>query len=112
MCPVLHTHDGFIEAIIDEDGGLKRFYEVANLLSEELRISFHNKLDDFDSLIWDFRYKGQPLSLQYNIYTGICLYPQPANIIQQHLNDMVHEVAGFLESRLMIHTVNRSLLSD
>ena len=39
MCPVLHTHDGFIEAIIDEDGGLKRFYEVANLLSEELRIS-------------------------------------------------------------------------
>lgn len=112
MCPVLHTHDGFTEAVIDEDGGLKRFYEVANLLSEELRISFINKLDDFDSLIWDFRYHGQALSLHYNIYTGISLYPQQTVNAVPPQNKAVAEVARFLESHLLINTVNKSLISD
>ncbi|KYP15523.1 hypothetical protein [Flavihumibacter sp. CACIAM 22H1] len=107
MCPVLHTHEGFTEAVIDEDGGLKRFYEVANLLSDELRISFNNKLDDFDSLIWDFTYHGQALSLHYNIYTGICLYPQQSNRVMPPQNKAVADLAGFLESRLLINTVKK-----
>jgi hypothetical protein len=32
--------------------------------------------------------------------------------MNQHPNEMVSEVAGFLESRLLIHTVNRSILTD
>ncbi len=112
MCPLLQTNNGLTEAVIDEDGGLKRFYEVANLLSDELRISFNNKLDDFDSLIWDFTYHGQPLSLQYNIYTGICLYPQQPVQAKNRQNNAVVEVARFLESRLLINTINNSLISD
>jgi hypothetical protein len=105
MCPILHTHDGFTEAVIDEDGGLKRFYEVANLLSDELKVNFSNKLDDFDSLIWDFKYKGHPLSLHYNIYTGICLYPK--QVKNDRDNKAVAEVAIFLESKLMINTARK-----
>lgn len=112
MCPVLHTHDGFTEAVIDEDGGLKRFYQVANLLSDELRISFHQKLDDIDSLIWDFKFKGQPLSLYYNIYTGISVYPKQTAGAVLPQNKAVAELARFLESRLLINTVNKSLISD
>lgn len=107
MCPVLHTHEGFTEAVIDEDGGLKRFYEVANLLSEELKIRFSSKLDDFDSLIWDFKYKGQPLTLYYNIYTGICLYPKQARQAIDRDNKAVAEVAHFLESKLFINTARK-----
>ncbi len=107
MCPVLLTHDGFTEAVIDEDGGLKRFYEVANLLSEELKIRFSSKLDDFDSLIWDFKYKGQPLTLHYNIYTGICLYPKQAKLAIDRDNKAVAEVAHFLESKLFINTARK-----
>ncbi|GAO41711.1 DUF3630 family protein [Flavihumibacter petaseus] len=107
MCPVLHTHDGFTEAVIDEDGGLKRFYEVANLLTEGLKVRFSSKLDDFDSLIWDFKYKGQPLILHYNIYTGICLYPKQAKKAIERDNKAVEEVAGYLESRLLINTARK-----
>ena len=107
MCPILHSHDGFTEAVIDEDGGLKRFYEVANLLTEELDIRFNHKLDDFDSLIWDFSYKGQPLSLHYNIYTGICLYPKQAQKAIERENKAVAEVAHFLESKLLINTAKK-----
>ncbi|HOA38760.1 MAG TPA: hypothetical protein PLQ32_08205 [Flavihumibacter sp.] len=107
MCPVLHTHDGFTEAVIDEDGGLKRFYEVANLLSDGLKIRFSSKLDDFDSLIWDFKYKGQPLTLHYNIYTGICLYPKQVQLAAERDNKAVAEVANFLESQLFINTARK-----
>jgi hypothetical protein len=107
MCPVLHTHDGFTEAVIDEDGGLKRFYEVANLLAEGLKVRFSNKVDDFDSLIWDFNYRGNPLSLHYNIYTGICLYPQKVSKALANHNKAVSEVAQFLESRLLINTAKK-----
>ena len=107
MCPVLHTHDGFTEAIIDEDGGLKRFYEVANLLVDELKISFSAKLDDFDSLTWDFAYKGNPLCLHYNIYTGICLYPKQSTKAIGRDNKAVADVAGFIESRLMVNTARK-----
>ncbi len=107
MCPQLHTHDGFTEAIIDEEGGLKRFYQVANLLAEELKIRFNNKLDDFDSLIWDFNYKGHPLTLHYNIYTGICIYPKQVRKAVDKDNRAVAEVATFLESRLLINTARK-----
>jgi hypothetical protein len=33
-------------------------------------------MDDFDSLMWDFNYKGLALTLHYNIYTGISVYPR------------------------------------
>ncbi|MFT4022964.1 MAG: DUF3630 family protein [Flavihumibacter sp.] len=107
MCPVLHTHEGFTEAVIDEDGGLKRFYQVANLLSDELKIRFSSKLDDFDSLIWDFKYKGQPLTLHYNIYTGICLYPKQTKMAIDRDNKAVAELAHFLESKLLINTARK-----
>jgi len=34
------------------------------------------KTDDFDSLMWDFIFKGHILTLHYNIYTGISIYPR------------------------------------
>ena len=54
----LRTDFGCTEAIIDDDCGLQRFYEVANLLADELSIAFMEKMDDFDTLTWDFIYKG------------------------------------------------------
>ncbi|ULQ55012.1 hypothetical protein KJS94_10215 [Flavihumibacter rivuli] len=107
MCPLIHRNAGYTEAVIDEDGGLKRFYEVANLLVDGLKIRFSSKLDDFDSLIWDFLYKGHPLSLQYNIYTGIVLYPKETKAAVKTDNKAVEEVASFLESQLMVNTAKR-----
>ena len=75
MSLTLRTDFGCTEAVIDDDCGLKRFYEVANILSDDLDIRFTNKEDDFDTLTWNFHYKGHILTLHYNIYTGISIYP-------------------------------------
>ena len=42
MSLTLRTDFGCTEAIIEDDCGLKRFYEVANILSDDLEIKFSN----------------------------------------------------------------------
>ena len=107
MSLTLRTDFGCTEAVIDDDCGLKRFYEVADILSEDLDIKFLAKLDDFDSLVWDFNFKGHTLTLHYNIYTGISIYPRKFRDAQRKDNDAVVEVAQFLETKLMINTARK-----
>jgi hypothetical protein len=109
MSLMLRTDFGCTEAVIDDDCGLKRFYEVADILSEDLEIKFINKLDDFDSLVWDFNFKGHTLTLHYNIYTGISIYPRKFRDAPRKDNDAVVEVAQFLETKLMVNTAKRYL---
>ena len=107
MSLTLRTDFGCTEAIIDDDCGLKRFYEVANILADDLEIQFQNKEDDFDTLTWDFAYKSYTLTLHYNIYTGISIYPRRFRDAPRRENDAVIEVATFLETKLLIHTVRK-----
>lgn len=107
MSLTLRTDFGCTEAIIDDDCGLKRFYEVANILSDDLDIKFITKMDDFDSLMWDFNYKGHTLTLHYNIYTGISIYPRKFREAVRRDNEAVVEVARFLEGKLLINTAKR-----
>ena len=107
MSLLLRTDFGCTEAVIDDDCGLKRFYEVANILSDDLFVNFTTKLDDFDSIFWDFPYKGHALILHYNIYTGISIYPRKFKYAQKRENEVVVEVAEFLESKLLINTTRK-----
>ncbi len=95
MSLTLRTDFGCTEAVIDDDCGLKRFYEVANILPDDLDINFNQKTDDFDSLMWDFIFKGHILTLHYNIYTGISIYPRKFREASRKDNDAVVEVARF-----------------
>lgn len=104
----LRTDFGWTEAVVDEDGGLRRFYEVANLL-QNLQVKFSTKLDDFDSIYWDFSYKKNALTLHYNIYTGITIYPQKFAQANKKENEAVVEVAGLLETELLVNTSKKYL---
>src|SRR6185436_1926639 len=75
MSLTLRTNLGCTEAVISDDGGLKQFYQVADVLSNEFKVSFSNKEDDFDTIDWDFKFKGHYLTLHYNIYNGISIFP-------------------------------------
>lgn len=107
MSLTLRTDFGCTEAIIDDDCGLKRFYEVADILTDELEIRFTQKQDDFDTLTWNFLYKGHILTLHYNIYTGISIYPFKFREAPRKDNDAVIEVAKFLENTLLVHKARR-----
>ena len=61
------------EMVINETGSLQQFYRLANVLSKTRHVHFTAKEDDADILEWHFKYRGNELALQYNIYTGVTL---------------------------------------
>ncbi|MBA4167761.1 MAG: hypothetical protein H0X41_09510 [Chitinophagaceae bacterium] len=109
MSLTLRTDFGCTEAIIDDDCGLKRFYQVADILTDDLHIKFTRKEDDFDTVTWDFAFKNHGLTLHYNIYTGISIYPVKFREAPRKDNDAVVEVAKFLETKLLVHSAKRFL---
>lgn len=100
MSLTLRTTLGCTEAIIADDGGLKQFYHIANVLSQDFKIKFSNKEDDFDTINWEFRFKGHDMTLHYNIYNGISLFPTKTRDAVNKDNKAVVELAGVLEGRL------------
>jgi hypothetical protein len=101
MSLTLRIAMGCTEAIIDDDGGLKRFYQVAEILSSDFHIDFRKKEDDFDSIDWNFNFHGNSLTLHYNIYTGVSLYPTHTKNAGKAENKAVVELANIIENRLI-----------
>ena len=100
MSLTLRTNLGCTEAVIADDGSLKNFYQVADVLSEDLKIKFNNKEDDFDTIGWEFRFKGHNLTLHYSIYNGISIFPTKTRDAMNRDNKAVVELAGMLEGKL------------
>ncbi|HEY6503970.1 MAG TPA: hypothetical protein VIZ28_08360 [Chitinophagaceae bacterium] len=96
----LRTTLGCTEAIIADDGGLKRFYQIADILTGDFRISFNHKEDDFDAIDWEFKFKGHQLTLHYSIYNGISLFPTKTRDALNKDNKAVVDLANQIEAKL------------
>jgi hypothetical protein len=92
----LKTKSGATEAVIDDNCGISKFYAIAHTLSEDLNVIFINQVDESETLNWDFKYKDQFLTLHYNIFEGVSIYPQQLKSAYNG-NHAVMEVAHFLE---------------
>jgi hypothetical protein len=90
----LRNESGTVEAVIDDNCGMKKFYSIANTLASDLKVKFTEKQDLFDSVDWNFKYKGHSMKLHYNIYNGVSIFP--GNIRD---NDAVTELATMLERK-------------
>ena len=101
MSLTLRTTLGFTEAVIDAAGGLKRFYQIASVLSDALRVSYTNKEDDFDAISWEFRLHKYNLTLQYSIYNGNLLFPTKMSEARKRDNEAVVELANVLQGKLL-----------
>ena len=106
MSLTLRTTLGCTEAVIADDGGLKSFYQVADILSEDLRLIFSNKEDDFDTIDWEFKFKGHSLTLHYNIYSGVSIFPTKTRDALYKDNKAVVELANVLEIKLFSQNRN------
>lgn len=96
MTLTLRTDLGCTEAVIAEYCGLDFFHKMADLLSDRLNVRFTNKVDDFETNYWDFKFQGKPLTLHYNIYDGVSIFPQRLNDASRKENEAVLELAGML----------------
>jgi hypothetical protein len=93
------TPNGCSEAVIDDNCGISKFYAIANTLSKDLKVNFINQVDDAETLDWNFRYRGQFLTLHYNIFNGVSIYPQQKKRNAKN-NNVVMEIAHFLQHRI------------
>jgi hypothetical protein len=109
MSLTLRTTLGCTEAIIADDGGLKTFYQVADILTDEFRVQFTNKEDDFDAIDWEFKFKGHHLTLHYSIYNGISLFPTKTRDALIKDNKAVVDLAGLIETRLFSAESKRNI---
>jgi hypothetical protein len=98
MCYHLTTKNGNTEAVIDDNCGISKFYAIADTLSVDLKVNFLNQVDDTETLDWDFKYKNSLLTLHYNMFNGVSIFPQQATGKQQS-NNVVLEIAHYLERR-------------
>jgi hypothetical protein len=101
MSLTLRTALGCTEAVLDDDGDLKRFYLIADILTDDLQVRFTRKEDDFDAINWDFSFGKHLLTLCYSIYNGISLLPTKMNEARKQENNAVVELANVLQGKLM-----------
>ncbi|MEO6220342.1 MAG: hypothetical protein ABIO81_07940 [Ginsengibacter sp.] len=95
MCYHLKTNFGGTEAVIDDNCGVTKFYSIADILTEGLRVNFINQVDDAETLDWDFKYKNHVLTLHYHMFNGVSILPNTKGLPKE--NKAVMEVARFLE---------------
>ena len=109
MSLTLRTTFGCTEAVLDDDGSLKRFYQVADLLKELFGIQFINKEDDFDAINWDFFLARHRLTLHYSIYNGVSIFPTKTKDARRRENNIVVELASVLQEKLRLSDGRKQL---
>ncbi|MGV7107005.1 hypothetical protein [Flavobacterium sp. U410] len=96
---------GWTEAIINENCSIDMFHKIAGIINTTLYISFKNKINDTESTYWDFNYKGKELTLHYNIYTGISVFPKSLvnanNSDNQIVLDFAENLSGIFKKNLV-----------
>ena len=90
----LTNASGTIEAVIDDNCSMKKFFSIATMLASDLNIKFTEKTDSRDTIIWQFIYKNHPLKLHFNSYNGVSILT--AN---REDNEAVNELAMLLEHK-------------
>ena len=97
----IEKEKGWNEAIIDGNCDFDKFYYVAEILEKDFNIKFTDKLNDFDTIYWDFSYNGNLLTLHYNIYLGVSIYPGKLKQATALENDAVVGLAQVIFDKLI-----------
>ena len=56
-------------ALLEDKCDWEAFYGTADLIENKLKIQFHQKIDDFDSKYWDFKFLNKEFILHYHEMT-------------------------------------------
>lgn len=101
MSLTLRTTLGCTEVVLDDDGNMRRFYQIADILAENFGAEFTEKEDDADEVTWNFSFGKHLLTLGYSIYNGISIFPTKMVAAKKSANKAVVELASVLEGKLI-----------
>jgi hypothetical protein len=92
--------NGYVEAIVLVNCTVYDFQKIAGILQITLNIFFHNKLSDTDSIYWDFVYNEKEITLHYNNYVGISIFPKCLKSATNVENEAVIDLSRTLSESL------------
>jgi len=90
-----------MEVIIHDDCSFDKAYSIANILTKNFNLFFSKKLNDLESFYWDFEYKGNRLTLHYNIFVGLSIFPMTFKKASDADNNSVVEISSLLSKYLI-----------
>jgi hypothetical protein len=67
---------GYIAIVLNSNCDWDKFKQIAASLESRLGLCLANKINDLDSAYWDFFFRGSSLTLHYNVYMGVTLFPR------------------------------------
>ena len=92
------------ELIICDDYDYDTFKMTAGILQTDFSLIFIQKLDDFDTSYWDFRYKGCALTLHCHVMTWVSIFPTACKEASAADNEAVMELEDLLSPYFIEHT--------
>jgi hypothetical protein len=100
MRPKITAREGWIEVEIDNNCDYQKFEEAANVLKKEFGAKFIEKLNHLDNAYWDFMYNDCELTLHFNHFLGISLFPKTFGESTANDNDCAKEIGMLLFKKL------------
>lgn len=71
----IENNRGYPVLRIRDDCEYSEFYKFAEFIENKFKIEFYKKLNDVDSLYWDFTYENANLTLHYHVFFGLSISP-------------------------------------
>lgn len=90
------SENGYLEITIDADCNHDKFMIVAEILEKKAGIVYCEKLSSIDTNYWDFMFKGTKITLHYNIFLGVTIFPSSLKEATELENLHVRELGEIL----------------
>ena len=65
----IKENENIYSALLKNKCDWDSFYSAADLIINKLKVQFHQKINDFDSKYWDFKFLGMEFVLHYHEMT-------------------------------------------
>lgn len=88
--------NNYTEIVLDDNCEWDKLYEIVDILTNKYKIKFIAKINDFDTAYWDFKYKKSTLTLHYNIYLGVSIFPRNLELSTDTDNANTIEISNLL----------------
>jgi hypothetical protein len=92
----IENRSGYNEVIIYDDCSFENAYAAGKILIKNFNIFFTQKIEDLESFYWDFEYQGSKLTLHYNVFVGLSIFPLAAKEAGKLDNENAKKIGGLL----------------
>jgi hypothetical protein len=80
------------EIIVCSDCSYDDFVAVAALVSNSLGINYLEKIGDYESQYWNFEFEGISITIHYNLYLGISIFPEKKQVPAEIKNQTIIQI--------------------